>query len=196
MSVERWWPALLLSLLPSTVFAADPARFDVFGLRLGDSSTAVQARHPGIFLEEVPYVDPQVGTRYEVGLGRRAVERVEGVGTIQNAQGRPIGVRVFLTGDDRLFELKAMQQLGAPVDCGTRLRKVRAAYGPPDVQVGQELIQWIERTGAADRILEVRCFREGRLAWRLADQRALADYVAGLRASLAPYIEQARGAPP
>lgn len=196
MSAERWLRALLLSLVPSTAIAADPADFAVFGLRLGDSAAAIQARHPSVFLEEVPFVDPQVGTRYEVGLGRPAVERLEGVGAIQDDRGRPIGLRVYLTGGDRLFELRATQQLGQAVDCEARMRALRATYGPPDVQVDQELIQWIERDGRADRLLEVRCFREGRLSWRLADQRALAEYVAGLRASLAPYIEQARGAPP
>jgi hypothetical protein len=199
MSAERGraLAVLLLVLPPALARADDLGKFGVFGLHLGDSGSLIQERHPGVFLNEVPYVDPAVGTRYEVGLGRVAVERVEGVGTIEDARGRgPIGLRVALTGDDRLYELQAMQQLGGPIDCKARVQELRATYGAPDVQVAQELLQWIERQGEVDRILEVRCFREGRMSWRLADQRALADYVAGLRARLAPYIEQARRAPP
>jgi len=188
--------ALLLVLLSAPARAEDIAKLAVFDLRLGDSGGLIQERHAGVFLDRVPYVDPAVGTRYEVGLGRVAIERVEGVGTIQDARGRPIGLRVALTGDDRLYELQASEQVPGPIDCAARARALRATYGAPDVKVGQELLQWIERQGETDRILEVRCFAEGRVSWRLADQRALADYVAGLRASLAPYIEQARGAPP
>jgi hypothetical protein len=186
MSGERRAGAVLplaaLLLGAPAAQAANLAELAVLGLRLGDSGSVVQTRHPSVFLSEVPYVDPMVGTRYEVGLGRVAVERLEGVGTTKDDRGRPVNLRVALTGDDRLFELKATEQVLGPIDCGARARELRATYGAPDVQVGQELLQWIEREGEIDRILEVRCFEEGRVSWRLADQRALAGYVADLRA--------------
>lgn len=188
---------LALALLPAAAAAENLLKFELFGLHLGDSSAVVQARYPGVFVSKVPYIDPEVGTRYEASLGRLAVERLEGLGTIQAPVGGPsINLRVALTGNDRLYDLQATQQFGAPVDCKARMRELRATYGDPDVQVAQEQIQWIERRDGADRFLEVRCFREGRLSWRLADQRALADYIADLRADLAPYIEQARTVPP
>ena len=70
------------------------------------------------------------------------------------------------------------------------MREWRNTYGAPDVQVLEERAQWIERDLGIDRMLDIRCFEEGRVAWKLIDARALADHRAVLRERLRPYVEQ------
>jgi hypothetical protein len=53
-----------------------------------------------------------------------------------------------------------------------------------------ERAQWIERNIGVERMLDIRCYPEGRVVWRLVDARALADYRGVLRERLRPYVEQ------
>ncbi len=181
---------LAMTLMPLAATAADVLALKVFGLGLGDDRSTVAAVFPDMVFEAVDYADPVVEYTYEAALGRRVVERLEGCG-FEPVTGRsPIEFVARLTGDGLLYELSAWERFDAPIDCAKKMREWRNAYGAPDVQVLEERAQWIERDLGVDRMLDIRCFEEGRVAWQLIDARALADHRAVLRERLRPYVEQ------
>ena len=181
---------LAMTLMPLAATAADVLAQKVFGLGLGDDMSTVAAVFPDMVFEAVDYADPVVEYTYEAALGRRVVERLEGCG-FEPVTGRStIEFVARLTGDGLLYELSAWERFDAPIDCAKKMREWRNAYGAPDVQVLKERAQWIERDLGVDRMLDIRCFEEGRVAWQLIDARALADHRAVLRERLRPYVEQ------
>lgn len=181
---------LAMTLMPLATMAADVLALEVFGLGLGDDRSTVAEVFPDMVFEPVDYADPVVEYTYEAALGRRAVERLEGRG-FKPVPGRsPIEFVARLTGDGLLYELSAWERFDAPIDCAKKMREWRNNYGAPDVQVLEERAQWIERDLGIDRMLDIRCFEEGRVAWQLIDARALADHRAVLRERLRPYVEQ------
>jgi hypothetical protein len=202
MSAERRArrTALLLALL---LFASGPAaaenllKFEVLGLRLGADIARVQARFPDLFVEPEDYEDPEVGFRYEAALGRRAVLRYRGQGPGRTAEGHELELRLAFTGEGLLYELTAWERLAGPADCAALVRGWRRTYGDPDVQVEDQLVQWIERKLTAERMFEIRCYAgEARVLWHLVDAEAEEDWRTRLRADLAPAIEQARQSGP
>ena len=181
---------LAMTLMPLTTMAADVLALKVFGLGLGDDRSAIAEVFPDMVFEPVDYAVPVVEYTYEAALGRRAVERLEGRG-FKPVPGRsPIEFVARLTGDGLLYELSAWERFDAPIDCAKKMREWRNTYGAPDVQVLEERAQWIERDLGVDRMLDIRCFEEGRVVWQLIDARALADHRAVLRERLRPYVEQ------
>lgn len=170
--------------------AANVDTFRVYGIRLGDSIAAVQRLLPDTFADRIDYEDPQVGFAYEATLGRRVAARFEARG-YQQVPGRSPTEFIFrFTGRERLFEAIIWERFEEPVDCGQRIAEWGKQFGVPDIQVGTETVQWLQQGIDVDRMLEIRCFAEGRVSWQLIDQRAEDEYLTSLRAQLRPYIEQ------
>jgi hypothetical protein len=186
----RLFLAAVLTLIPPAATAADVGALKVFGLALGDDRGTVAEAFPNMVLEPIDYADPVVEYTYEAALGRRAIDHLEGRAFRRVAGRSPIEFIIRLTGDGRLYELSAWERFDAPIDCAKRMRDWRESYGEPDVRVLDERAQWIERDLGVERMLDVRCFREGRVAWQLIDTRALEGYREALRERLRPYVEQ------
>ena len=138
----------------------------------------------------IDYADPVVGYTYEAALGRRAVDYFEGRGFKPVAGRSPTEFILRLTGDGRLYELTAWERFDRPVDCAKKIREWTKTYGAPDVRVLDERAQWIERDIGIERMLDIRCWPEGRVAWQLTDARALDGYRDVLRERLRPYVQQ------
>ena len=186
----RCFLVVALAFVPLAAEAADVAAMKVFGLGLGDDRSAVAEAFPNMVFEPVDYADPVVGYTYEAALGRRAVERLEGRG-FRPVKGRsPTEFVVRLTGDGRLYELSAWERFDRPVNCAKKIREWTKTYGTPDVRVLDDRAQWIERDIGVERMLDIRCWPEGRTAWQLTDSRALAEWREVLRERLRPYVEQ------
>lgn len=184
---------LLLLAAPGPAAAEDLAKFPVLGLRLGDDLAAARARHPDLFVETYDYEHPEVGARYEAALGERLPDRHGARGLVAAPGGAQVELQLAFTGDGRLYELQAWERRAGRIDCGAEMRRLRERYGgAPDVQVRDDRAQWIERRGEVDRMLEIQCFREGRLLSRLVDANAQEAYRAGLRERLEPYVDQVR----
>lgn len=180
----------LLLAIGRPAAAANVEAFAVYGVRLGDTIAAVQRAIPDTFADRIDYEDPQVGFAYEATLGRRVPARFEARG-YQQVPGRSPTEFIFrFTGRERLFEAIVWERFDGPIDCGQRIAGWRTTFGAPDVQVATETVQWLQRGITVDRMLEIRCFAEGRVSWQLIDQRAEDEYLTSLRAQLRPYVEQ------
>lgn len=190
-------PLALAALLGAAAPAAaeNLAKFPVFGLRLGDGLEAARGVHPDLFVEARDYEHPEVGFRYEAALGQREQDRHEARGLVAGPGGAQVELQLAFTGDGRLYDLQAWERRAGKVDCAAEMRRLRDRYGAPDVRVRDDRAQWIERRGEVDRMLEVQCFAEGRLLWRLADNNAAEAYRAALAERLAPYVEQVKRQP-
>lgn len=193
MSGRPWNAAIVVVALMALCRPAGAAgvdAFSVYGVKLGDNVAAVQRVIPDTFADRIDYEDPQVGFAYEATLGRRVPARFEARG-YQQVPGRSPTEFIFrFTGRERLFEAVVWERFNEPIDCGKRIAEWQKQFGAPDVLIGTQTVQWLQQGISVDRMLEIRCFSEGRISWQLLDQRAEDEYLTSLRAQLRPYIEQ------
>lgn len=179
-----------LAALPAQ--ASPVGQFAVRGIVLGASLDFVQARFPTMLFEEMEYADPEVGLRYKAYLpttAQRFVERT--VGRIQvGDDSRLVTLRASFVGTRDLYELVSVEEESS-IDCAAEIAAAEQRWGEPDYREGGVMAQWIERELNAYRRLDLQCFPGSGVQYMLIDAALLARHRAGLRAAVAPYVEQA-----
>ena len=157
--MRRSLPSLLAALLAAApAGAAEPLA--VLGLASGMSRGEIEAIYPEMLIEEVPYIDPQIGDAYRILYGGLATLRIEGSAVVQR-ETIEASLEVTLTGDRALYQAQANVR-EADTSCEAALARLTERHGRPALNQGTVYTMWREAEILYATRLEFRCLDPGR----------------------------------
>jgi hypothetical protein len=156
--MRRALPGLLAALLAAPAGAAEPLA--VLGLASGMSRAEIEAIYPEMLIEEVPYIDPQIGDAYRILYGGLATLRIEGSAVVQR-EALEASLEVTLTGDRALYQAQANVR-EADTSCDEALSRLTERHGKPALNQGTVYTMWREAEILYATRLEFRCLDPSR----------------------------------